>query len=216
MNILLASAEVHPYSKTGGLADMVAALGKFLARAGHRVGLVTPLYRGIRARFPGLRAFELPLALPLGGQTVSARLWTLSPVPGFTVYFVDQPGFFDRAGLYSENKTEYPDNADRFIFLAKCVVQLARRLDWRPELVHVHDWHVALVPLLIRHQGWHDAWTHPPRTCLTIHNLAYQGIFPAEKYGLTNLPWYYYQPDGTVCVPEPLRPYLKADRIPAP
>jgi starch synthase len=196
MNILLASAEVHPYSKTGGLADMVAALGKFLAQAGHRVGLVTPLYRGIRGRFPELRPFKLPLALPLGAQTVSARLWTLAPVPGLTVYFVDQPGFFDRAGLYAENKAEYPDNADRFIFLAKCVAHLARHLDWRPELVHVHDWHVALVPLLIRHQGWHDAWANPPKTCLTIHNLAYQGIYPAAQYGLTNLPWYYYHPDG--------------------
>ncbi len=196
MNVLLASAEVHPYSKTGGLADMVAALGKFLAQAGHRVGLVTPLYRGIRGRFPELRRFELPLAMPLGNQTVSARLWTLTPVPGLTIYFVDQPGFFDRAGLYTENKAAYPDNADRFIFLSKCVAHLARHLDWRPEVVHVHDWHVGLVPLLIRHQGWHDAWAKPPRTCLTIHNLAYQGIYPAEQYGLTNLPWYYYHPDG--------------------
>ncbi len=196
MNILLASAEVHPYSKTGGLADMVAALGKFLAKAGHRVGLVTPLYRGIQGRFPDLRPFDLPLTVPLGGKMVPAQLWTLTPVAGLTLYFVDRPEFFDRAGLYTENKVEYPDNAARFVFFSQCVAHLARQLDWRPELIHVHDWHVGLVPLLVRHQGWHDAWARPPRTVLTIHNLAYQGIYPAETYSLTNLPWYYFHPDG--------------------
>ena len=76
MRILLASSEVHPYSKTGGLADMVGALAKTLARAGHRVGVVTPLYAGIRERFPGLKQLDLPLELPLGAQTVRGEIWT--------------------------------------------------------------------------------------------------------------------------------------------
>src|SRR5690349_19653320 len=102
MNLLLASSEVHPYSKTGGLADMVAALAKSLGRAGHRVGLVTPLYRDIRQRFPQCQWLDYRIHLPLGKDWVSAEVWTLQPSPGVTVYFVDCPQFYDRSGYYNE------------------------------------------------------------------------------------------------------------------
>jgi len=98
MRILLASSEVHPYSKTGGLADMVGALAKTLARDGHRAGVVTPLYVGLRERFPGLKRLDWALELPLGARSVRAAVWGLEPIPGLTVYFVDQPAFFQRAG----------------------------------------------------------------------------------------------------------------------
>jgi starch synthase len=196
MRLLLASGEVHPYSKTGGLADMVAGLAKALARAGHRVGLVTPLYQGVREAFPDLLPVDLRLALPLGDRWVSASIWQRQVQRGLTIYFVDQPEFYQRAELYQENGVEYADNPARFAFLGKCIADLARRLPWRPELVHVHDWHVGLVPLLIRHQARNEGWLGAPRTCLTIHNLAYQGAYPRESYALTNLPWDYFHPDG--------------------
>jgi starch synthase len=195
MRILLASAEVHPYSKTGGLGDMVGALAKWLAREGHQVGLVTPLYLGIREKFPGIKPFDWKLELPLGGRKISGKIFTLEPVPGLTIYFVDQPEFYLRPGLYSNAGFDYHDNAERFIFLSKTVAHLARYLPWKPEVVHVHDWHVGLVPLLIQHDqsaGWRDA----PATALTIHNLAYQGQFPVTKFPLTNLPWSYFKPEG--------------------
>ena len=94
MRILVASSEVHPFSKTGGLADMVGALGKALARADHRTGIVTPLYAGIRERCPELKRANLPLEVPLGMRRVRGEIWTLDPEPGLTIYFVDQPGFF--------------------------------------------------------------------------------------------------------------------------
>ena len=84
MRILLASSEVHPYSKTGGLADMVGALAKTLARAGHQVGMVTPLYAGIRERFPQLKRVDLPLEFPLGAQPVRGEIWSLEPIEGLT------------------------------------------------------------------------------------------------------------------------------------
>jgi starch synthase len=196
MRILLASSEVFPYSKSGGLADMVAALAKVLAKGGHQVGLVTPLYRGIRERFRELHPFDWRLRLPLGGDLLSASVWVLQPSANLTFYFVDQPALFRREGLYDTPQGEYPDNADRFTFFAKSVVHLARFLPWRPEIVHVHDWHTALVPLLIRHQAT-EGWSEPPGTCLTIHNLAYQGVFETEKFGLTNLPWDYFTPEGS-------------------
>ena len=101
MRILLASSEVHPYSKTGGLADMVGSLAKTLAREKHDVGIVTPLYSGIHERFSKLRLIGLPLDLPLANKRVHGEFWELKHHDGFTIYFVDQPVFYQRTGLYS-------------------------------------------------------------------------------------------------------------------
>lgn len=196
MKILLASSEVHPYSKTGGLADMTGAIAKALAHAGNQVGVVTPLYRGIQERFPGIQKLDWHMDLPLGLRRVRAEAWTLTPTPGLTIYFIHQPEFFQRGGLYQENGVDYMDNAERFIFFSKTVIHLARYLPWQPELVHLHDWQTGLVPLLMLHQKLQGGWGSLPRTCFTIHNLAYQGVFPAAKYGLTNLPDDYFNPSG--------------------
>ena len=163
MNILHASSEVFPYSKTGGLADATAALARAQAAAGHTVTLVTPLYRGIREQFPGLE--------PLGQAEPPAKVWRLEPEPNLTVLFIDEPEWFDRDGLYG-----HADDAERFIFFSKCVARLAKRT----EIVHAHDWQSGLVmPLLT------DV---PAGKVFTIHNAAYQGRFPADKFELTGLP----------------------------
>ncbi|HYT60823.1 MAG TPA: glycogen synthase GlgA [Haliangiales bacterium] len=196
MKVLLASSEVHPYSKTGGLADMVGALAKALAKAGLQVGLVTPLYQGIRERFPDIHRFDWRIDLPLGARRIQGELFKREWEPGLTVYFVHQADFFHRPGLYQEGRVDYPDNAERFIFFSKCVAQLARYLPWQPELVHVHDWQAGLVPLFLKHEKERAGWGTASKSCLTIHNLAYQGIFPARFYELTNLPADYFHPAG--------------------
>jgi starch synthase len=192
MKILLASSEVHPYSKTGGLGDMIGALGKALARAGHQIGVVTPLYRGIKERFPEIRRLDWKFDLPIGAKRVQAELWAIESAVGLTTYFVHQPGYYDRGGLYNEKGVDYPDNSERFVFFSKCVAHLARYLPWRPEIVHANDWQTGLVPLMILHQVRRDGWGNPPGVCLTIHNLAYQGWFPRKAYELTNLPYDYF------------------------
>jgi starch synthase len=192
MNILLASSELYPYSKTGGLADMVGALAKTLAHAGHQVRVVTPLYRGIPEQYPNLRREDWQFDLPLGVQRVQAELFSLEPEPGLTVYFIRQPPFYDRGGHYTENNLSYADNAERFIFFSKCVTHLARYLPWRPDVIHVHDWQTGIVPALILNQKAREGWGNPPPACLTIHNLAYQGVFPREAFALTNLPGEFY------------------------
>jgi starch synthase len=196
MRILQASGELHPYSKSGGLADMVGALSKALAAAGHRVGAVTPFYRGIRERFPEIKKLDWWMELPLGSRRVQAEVWTAEPAENLTIYFVHQPEFYDRNALYTENGSDYIDNAERFVYLSKAVVQLARYLPWQPEIVHVHDWQVALAPIVLLHQKWHEGWSTAPHTVLTIHNLAYQGHFARDKYSLTNLPPDYFDPFG--------------------
>jgi starch synthase len=196
MRILLASSEVHPYSKTGGLADMIGAMGKALAQAGHQVGVVTPLYRGIKERFPDIRRVDWSIDLPLGAKWVQAELWSLKLAERLAIYFVHHPAYFDRAGLYNENGVDHTDNGERFIFFSKCVAHLARYLPWQPEVVHVNDWQTGLVPAMILHQARTEGWGNPPPVCLTIHNLAYQGWFPRSAYDLTNLPPDYFHADG--------------------
>ena len=196
MRLLLASSEVHPYSKTGGLADMTGALGRALAQAGHRVGLVTPLYLGVRERFAGLKPLDLRLDFPLGLARSRGEVWTLEPHPGLTVYFIDQPEFYQRSSLYQAHGADYPDNAERFLFFSKAVAHLALRLAWEPEVLHLNDWQTGFAALFIRHQRRQPQARRGPGICMTIHNLAYQGLFPPGQYALANLPWDYFRPDG--------------------
>jgi starch synthase len=196
MKILLASSEVHPYSKTGGLADMVGALGKILARLGHQVGTVTPLYLGVRERFPAMKRVGLPLDFPLGVRQVHGELWSLEQEPGLTVYFVDVPEFFQRSTLYQKEGIDFHDNAERFIFFSKAVARLGLRLEWQPEIVHLNDWQSGFAALFLHHQRTLAGAETGPRTCMTVHNLAYQGLFAASQYPLTNLPWDYFIPNG--------------------
>ncbi|HEV2455831.1 MAG TPA: glycogen synthase GlgA [Verrucomicrobiae bacterium] len=195
MNILLATSEVYPYSKTGGLADMVGALAKTLARAGHQARIVTPLYRGIHQQFPQIRREDWWFDLPLGDRRIQAELFSLQAEENLTVYFVRQQDFYDRNGLYMENNVVFADNAERFVFFSKCVAHLARYLPWRPDIVHIHDWQTGLVPALLQNQQKNEGWGSPPPTCLTIHNLAYQGVFPLNAFELTNLPREYFTMD---------------------
>jgi starch synthase len=196
MKILLASSEVHPYSKTGGLADMVGALGKALARSGHQVGIVTPLYLGIQERFPELKTSEFVLDFPLGTGRAKGGVWTLEPGPGLTLYFIEQPDFYLRPDLYQSEGTDYADNAQRFMFLSKAVAHLALHLPCHPEVVHLNDWQTGLAALFLQHHAKVAGKGKCPCTCMTVHNLAYQGLFPASQYSLANLPWDYFTANG--------------------
>jgi starch synthase len=187
MHVLHVASELHPFSKTGGLADMVGALTKTLAATGHRVHVVTPLYRGIRPRHPELHPANWRFDLPLGPSLVPGEFWKLEPEPNLTLWFVDQPHFFDRAGIYGEGQTDYPDNAARFAFFAKASLLLARYLPTPPQIVHLHDWQTGLIPLFLQHAQVNGDWAKPPKSIFTIHNLAYQGWFPASDWALTNL-----------------------------
>lgn len=188
MRIVLASSEVHPYSKTGGLADMVGALAKALARVGHEVAVVSPLYRCVRDRGEGLSRTEWRFDLPLGDRQVNAQVWSLSPQARLTFYFIEQPTFFDRDGLYNEHGVDYPDNAERFIFFSKAVIHLAQWLPASPDILHVNDWQTGVIPMLVRHERLSGRWSEATPVVFTIHNLAYQGVFPLDRFDLLNLP----------------------------
>ncbi|MCP5522817.1 MAG: glycogen synthase GlgA [Verrucomicrobiales bacterium] len=202
MRVLLASSELHPYSKTGGLADMVAALGKYLAKAGHEVSVFTPLYRGVResAEAAGMTATDARVEIPLAGRLVTGNLHVLRPQRRLTVYFVEQDGLFDRDGVYDQRlphgRVAYADNFLRFVFFSRAVVQWMRDLELRPQIVHGHDWQTGLMPLLVRHRGWYEGWEEVPKSVFTIHNLGYPGRAAGREYALTGLPAYYFHPEA--------------------
>lgn len=192
MKILLATSELFPYSKTGGLADMVAALGKSLAQAGHQVSVVTPLYKRVREQKLPLQKLDWNLDIPLDWRMIHGDIYRLKQSENLSIYFIEQPGYFDRNGIYNENNLDYGDNAERFIFFCKAVVNLAQYMPEQPEVIHVHDWQTGCIPLLIRELRDSGKLTHPIKTCLTIHNLAYQGVFHSGTFQMLNLPWHYF------------------------
>jgi len=195
MHVLLASSELHPFSKTGGLADAVAALAQAVSRAGCRVSVVTPLYRGLEGRYPGMKRTGWRFDIPMGPELVSGEFVRLDVTPGLSLWFVDQPGFYDRAGLYQLGNADFADNAQRFLFLTKAALLLARPHPEPPAIIHGHDWQVGLLPLLVHHARVTGTWAKAPRTVFTIHNLAYQGSFPAAAWAYTNLPpaWFHLE-----------------------
>ena len=196
MKILLATSELYPYSKTGGLADMVAALGKTLAKQGHQVGIVTPLYSGIQEKWPDLEKMDWKLQISLDWKSVEGSVYQRKTEDGCTLYFIAQGLYFDRDGIYQHKGVDFADNAERYTFFSKAVVNLAEYLPWQPELVHVHDWQTSLVPLLLKHLRNSGELQRGIASCLTIHNLAYQGLFAKEVFAMANVPWGYFDPAG--------------------
>lgn len=195
MHVLMAASELHPFSKTGGLADAVAALAAAVADAGLEVSVVTPRYRAVPEKAPGLRRIGWRFGIPLGPDLVEGEFQVLDLAPRLRVWFVDQPSFFDRPGIYNERQRDYPDNAARFLFLSKAALLLARHHPHPPSLVHAHDWQTGLLPVLLHHARLEDGWEQAPRSLFTIHNLAYQGSFPNAAWELTNLPasWFHLE-----------------------
>ncbi|MDR1145863.1 MAG: glycogen synthase GlgA [Verrucomicrobiales bacterium] len=188
MNILFAASELTPYAKTGGLGDVLAALPAALRARGHSVAVALPLYRQLRESAAELRRTPLTLTVALGGRPLSAPVWQGTTRDGVTLFAIERDEFFDRGQLYGTADGDYFDNAARFIFYSQAVVALALTLAPRPQIIHANDWQAALIPALVR------AGQLPFKTALTVHNLAYQGIFPAAEFALTGLPGFYLKP----------------------
>jgi len=177
MKIVIVASEAAPFAKTGGLADVAGALPKALFRLGHDPILVMPLYRQVRSS-------GIPLAqggsfsLPVGRRTLTATLAEGEmPGTGSPVYFLDADGLFDRPCLYGEGHYGYPDNCERFATLSRGAIEAMRFLGISPDVFHVHDWQTALIPPYLKILYDRDVTVGRSATLLTIHNIAYQGVF---------------------------------------
>jgi starch synthase len=195
MRILHVASEVAPYSKTGGLADVLGALPRALADLGHEVAVVTPRYRSIDPERFGLARRLRGLAAPLGADTVGVGIYEgQSPsTPRVRVYLVDHPPSFDRDGIYGDARGDFGDNARRFALLGSAALALSAELAGWPDIVHGHDWQAGPA-ILYAKRSW--GALPPPKTVFTIHNLAFQGLFPAPVIDELGLPRESYNPDG--------------------
>jgi starch synthase len=181
MNILFVAAELAPHAKVGGLADVAAALPQALAAAGHSVSVTVPLHRSLK-KSGEFRRTNLELPVPVANGTWASRVWQ-GQRGGVSLFAIERDEYFDRAHPYGEGGWDYPDSLDRFVFFSRAALELARHIEPIPEILHANDWHTALIPALA------PVVHLPMRTVFTIHNLRYQGEFPAADFprlGLTS------------------------------
>ncbi len=189
MRILFCASEVAPYAKTGGLADVAGSLPESLRKLGCDVRIFMPLYRSARENLTGLDLLAQNIIIPVGVHDYHIHLWESRTESGIPIYFLEKDEFFDRSYVYgSPVRGDYEDNAERFIAFSLAVRQLCLALDWYPSIFHLHDWQTGLVAAYLQ-SGWsYDPKFHRSATVFTIHNIAYQGVFPAGFFNLTNLP----------------------------
>jgi len=185
------SAEGPPLARATALVDVLEALPRELRARKHEVALAMPYYREIREN-PGVQTKETGVTVDVrvGPKNYLAEYLEGRTAGGVQTFFVRCDEFFERAGIYGEHGAPYEDNAGRFIFFCKAALELARRMTPTPQILHVHDWASALVPVLVRNQQL------PFATVLTIHHLAEQGSFWGLDFDLTNLPESYFKAHG--------------------
>ena len=189
MRIVHAASEMFPYIKTGGLADAVAALAGALADKGHEVAVFIPGYRSVLEGHlvPGAKPSH-KLKIEMGDSFLAGDVFTLNPRPGVTLHLIAREEFFDRKLPYWTGERDYDDNDARFIFFQKAVVELLRLTDFKADIVHCHDWQTGMLPVFLREAERRYDVTLALKTVFTIHNIAYQGVFPRKSFALTNLP----------------------------
>jgi len=193
LNVVFATSEVAPFAKTGGLADVCGALPVDLQLAGHNVAVLMPAYRQVKASGLTLEPLGVKFDIPIGNKIVRGRLLR-STLPGSEVpiFFVEQDEYYDRADLYRTKGEDFRDNCERFVFFSRAVLESIRLLHLQVDVVHCHDWQTALIPAYLHIEYMHTHGYENVASVLTIHNLAYQGIFWHWDMLLTGLDWRYF------------------------
>lgn len=192
MNILFLTSEAVPFAKTGGLGDVAGALPRALA-ASEKVTLMMPGYATEGIMGTAAETVDSFL-LSVGAGTHVAVVKKAELAAGFSAFFIHNEPLFGRPGLYGDETNDYPDNFTRFLFFQRAVLEFIIRQDLRFDIVHANDWQTALFPLLMRMTPQPEPF-HKARSVFSIHNLGYQGIFPAAAFREAALPDHLFAPD---------------------
>ena len=188
MQVLFCASEVAPFAKSGGLADVAGSLPESLHKLGCDVRIFMPLYRSVREKTRDLDPVAQDIIIPIGTHDYHIHFWESRTESGIPIYFLEKDELYDRSYLYgSPVRGDYEDNAERFIVLSLAVRQLCAAIDWYPSIFHLHDWQTGLVAAYFQNNWRYDPKFGSSGTVFTIHNLAYQGVFPAGFFSLTNL-----------------------------
>lgn len=192
LRVAYITPELAPYAKSGELADVAAALPKYLSTLGVEVAVFLPYYR--RPELESLEKEIICASLPvyLGGRVVKGRIWR-SDVGRFVLYLVDNPRYFWRENIYGSGRGDYLDNDERFIFFSKAVLETIHYVGKKFDVLHCNSWPTALIPVFLKTLYHRKKIFNQTATVLTLHNVAYQGVFPPESLALTGLNWKYLQ-----------------------
>jgi starch synthase len=192
MKILIASSEAVPYVKTGGLADVIGALSKEYHKMKKDVHIILPLYKKIKESSELLKDTKVKIKVPLGSKIIEGKILTDQSSKYF---FIACDEFFDRKELYGTSQGDYSDNASRFIFFSRGVLEACKVLRFKPDIIHCNDWQTGLIPLYLKTIYASDRFFNNTATVLTIHNLGYQGLFPASVMPIIGLGLEFFRPE---------------------
>ncbi|MFZ6017136.1 MAG: glycogen synthase GlgA [Nitrospirota bacterium] len=198
MRILIATPEAVPFAKTGGLADVTGALLNEYIKMKKDVKLIMPLYKGIKERFD-LEDTGHTIIVHVGDKDHKGRIFSYrgsSLITHHSTLFIGCDEFFDRQELYGTPQGDYIDNASRFIFFSRGIIEACKALNFKPDIIHCNDWQTGLVPLYLKTVYGTDKFFKDTATLLTIHNLGYQGLFPSSEMPITGLGWELFNPEG--------------------
>jgi starch synthase len=204
LNIAIAASEAVPYAKTGGLADVVGALPQELIKLGHRVTLLLPGYRSFAA-VDQPRRTVMRCRIPAAGLPAEVVLEeVIVPVAGglypLRILRVRYDPYFDRPGLYQDERGDYPDNLERFVLFCRAVLHavrfLGRSRKETVDVLHLHDWQTALCAVYLNALTQEREGLELLKTVLTLHNVGYQGVFTSEEFSKTGLPADFFTPSG--------------------
>jgi starch synthase len=192
LHVAMASPEITPFAKTGGLSDMVSALAKSLEHFGVKISLVMPAHRSVLQGGFALEDTGVKLAVPINNRREEGSLLKAKTGKDITVYFIQADRYFDRENLYGTPEGDYPDNAGRFIFFSRAVLEVLK-LD-PPDVLHAHDWQSAMSIAFLKTQPHLYPELAGVKTAFTVHNLGYQGLFARGDWHLMNLDERYFNP----------------------
>jgi len=197
MKILFVSSEAVPFAKTGGLADVAGALPKALKHVGHDVRLILPLYKKVDQTKWKLQLVRDGLTVDLDGKKETVAIYQAAmPGSDLIVYFVQAQYFLKRDELYGVGSNDYPDNCEAFLTFCRGILAWLQGETWRPDVIHCNDWQSApLVAMIHNLRRSNPAWQRVA-TVYSVHNMVYQGLFPAEKFPLFDLPAEYFSMEG--------------------
>jgi len=194
MRIVFAASECVPYVNTGGLADVLGALPREVAKQGHQVTTYLPFYRQVSAKMKEHVVAIKSLTIPFQYYNRFATVLDGGAQDGVQYYFIDCPELFDREYIYATPTGDYQDNWERFGLFSRAVLESAKVLGV-PDVFHAHDWETALIPVYLRTSYYFDPQLKSAGTLLTVHNAGFQGWFPPVTVERLLLPWDIYTPD---------------------